>query len=115
LQAASEQFDWLRVKITGRWKGSGYEYEHPVEILQCQPLAVHNKARITRWMAWWPASALWFIYDDILIHTFQILQHWLSDAMDVIAGRVFRRVQSDFEVYQAEGRIHRIEVKDADT
>ena len=112
LQVASDQFDWIRVKVKGRWKGDGYEYEHPVEILQHQPLAVQNKARITRWMAWWPASVTWFLVDDILIRTFQIIQRWLSDTMDSIAARVFSRVQADFEVYQAEDRIHRIGVKD---
>jgi len=62
------------------------------------PRAWNNKARITRWMAYWPFSVIWTMLDDVIKKIFRTIQRWLGDLMDKITDIVWRDVSSDFGI-----------------
>ena len=67
-------------------------------IVDVKPIAWRNKARITRWMAYWPFSMIWSLLDDIIRKVFRHIQKWLGNLMDRITEHVFRGVDDDFDV-----------------
>lgn len=54
------------------------------------PTAYHNKARIIRWMAYWPFSLVWTLVNDPIRRIWNAVYHWLSDIYDALSRHVYK-------------------------
>lgn len=63
--------------------------------LDVHPLAAGHKARILRWMSYWPWSALFTLLKDPVRKAFLSLYHHLADYLQEISDRTFQGVEAD--------------------
>lgn len=77
-------------------------YKGGTTIPNVVPLAQDNKARIVRWMAYWPWSILWSMLADVCRHIFRWVQSQLASMMNYIAYWRFGNVEDDFTVVEVE-------------
>jgi hypothetical protein len=56
------------------------------------PQAKNEKARITRWMSFWPMSALWTLINDPIRRAFEEIYHLISKALQEISDAAFADV-----------------------
>jgi hypothetical protein len=66
------------------------------------PYSWNNKARIVRWMSYWPFSMLWSLLDDVVKRIFRRIQRMLGQIMDSITERVWRSHTADFGITTPE-------------
>lgn len=71
-----------------------------------RPLARDNKARITRWMAYWPWSLTWYLVADFLTHLFRAIAEWMEGVFDSMAHRHFRNVEGDWKLPPPPAEVH---------
>lgn len=85
---------WVRDEETGK--------SEEVKIPVVKPRAQNNKARIARWMAYWPWSMLWSLLDDVWHKIFRWAQRAVADVMNAISDWRFKGVEDDFTVKESE-------------
>jgi len=64
--------------------------------LATAPQARHNKARIMRWMMFWPWSAVWTIINDPIKKLFKRIYRTIQGLLQAISDRAYRGVDDDF-------------------
>ena len=64
------------------------------------PRARDNKARIMRWMSFWPVSLLWSFLDDFVKRVFRSIYYRIANMLQRIADNIFAKanVAEDLEV-----------------
>lgn len=77
------------------------EAEH-IRMPVVKPIANNNKAKIIRWMAYWPWSMAWAMLDDVWHKVFKWAQARVADIMDGITNWRFKGVEEDFTVKSEE-------------
>lgn len=87
--------DWVkRVRDEFGW-GSNKNYQIPQ--------AREFKGRIMTWMAYWPWSVFWSIFDDIIRKIFSAIYAELASTFQRISSRLYGDVANDFVGTDLEG------------
>lgn len=55
------------------------------------PQPHHNKSRITSWMIYWPASAVWTLLNDPLKRIYRFIYEHISSLLTRISNHIFSR------------------------
>lgn len=81
-----------REKVTAlnaynKWKNSGDSYR-----LNNRPQARDHKDKIVTWMTYWPLSAVWTFFDDVIGELFNAAFERCEAAFDKISEKAFSKV-----------------------
>ncbi len=63
--------------------------------LDVNPLAARHKARILRWMSYWPWSAAWTLLKDPVRKAFLSVYYQIAERLQEISDKAFRGVEAD--------------------
>jgi hypothetical protein len=79
------------------WLEQNYKYdgEGDNRRLDEAPRARKNKARIMRWMAFWPISMLWSLFDDFVKRVFRTIYQKIAGFLQRIADNMFGKIRDD--------------------
>ena len=79
---------WARY---GDWK----VFEGGKRLVRIIPQASRNKARIMRWIAWWPVSLVWSVISDWVVEILQRIYERIAGVLQRIADAIFEDVEDD--------------------
>ena len=69
----------------------------PKRKLRIMPVAWEYKSRITSWIAVWPWSAFWTLFNDVFRRLAEAIQRSLANLMDAIGRWSFQGTEDDFD------------------
>jgi hypothetical protein len=81
------QPQWLQWLTTAKNNG---------RYLEVRPLAVKHKARIVRWMSYWPWSLIGTVLKDPVRKAFVSIYHNIQEHLQEISDRAFKGTETDF-------------------
>ena len=95
--------DWAsHLKMDGTFYRAGGSTPGTIQVRQKY---WDHKARVLRWMTYWPWSMFWSLLDDVVRNVFRHLQRFFSGVMDRISNFVFRDVDADFTTQKDDSEV----------
>jgi hypothetical protein len=87
------------VELRAEWKEllEGRAYSRG-RTLADTPRVRDNKARVMRWMTFWPVSLIWSLINDFVKRVFRTIYQKIAGILQQIADNVFGSVKDDLEI-----------------
>lgn len=90
--------EWKR-ELDGQYRGYN-DKRH--KITGTAPSVRDYKAKIMRWMAFWPISMIWSVINDFVKRVFKAIYYQISASMQRISDHLYKSTTADFVDEEAE-------------
>lgn len=79
-----------------------YSSASKMKITAAAPSVRDHKAKIMRWMAFWPVSMIWSVINDLVKRIFKSIYYHVAVSLQKISDRLYKSTAADFVDEEAE-------------